>query len=153
MFRTFILLLTILLIGCSGSASPEINLESDPESLEKVQKSLVGMEDKIFTMDNFFDIGWKKSKKLDNESFVNTESIWYGFFNKKDVEIWIYDSHANAIQYGSPYAEKTVNKGAVQFGQTKGTQIRYNSYVILGNSMILCENNLDECKLIVDELK
>ena len=152
MLRIFIFL-SIFVVACSGSVGSEESLDSDPESLKKIQKSLVGMEDKIFTMDNFLNIGWKKSKKLDHETFVNTESIWYGFFNKKDVEIWIYDSHSNAIQHGSPYAEKTVNKGAVQFGQTKGTQIRYNSYAIVGNAMILCENNLDECKFLVEQLK
>jgi len=146
-----LLIIFIFIISCS----PQDKDMPIPETQDsnQIETSMIAMEDKIFTIEDFIKIGWKKNKLLDNSQFVNTDSVWYGFFKKRDVEIWIYNSHVNALIDGAPYAEKTVSKRQVQFGQTKGTQIRYNSYAIAGNAMILCENNLDECKDLVSQLK
>lgn len=145
----FIIVLLLVLMSCSQSKEVSESIQQS----EELQTSLITMEDRTFSIDDFISIGWKKNKQLDNGEFDNTESIWYGFFDKKDVEVWLYNSHDNALTNGAPYAEKTVNKRQVQFGQTKGTQIRYNSYAIAGNAMILCENNLDECKALVSVLE
>ena len=35
---------------------------------------------------------WKKSKEISAETLHDVESVWYGFYNQRDVEIRIYES-------------------------------------------------------------
>ena len=86
-----------------------------------------------------------KNKELDNSNFQSTIGIWYGFFNRRDAEVWIYDTHQNAINFGKEYAEEVINKRPSQIDPTNPTQIRYHAYIISGNAMILCEDNLEDC--------
>ena len=99
----------------------------------------------FFLILDFISVGWKKNKKLDNSNFQSTTGIWYGFFNRRDAEVWIYDTHQNAINFGEKYAEEVINKRPSQIDPTNPTQIRYHAYIISGKAMILCEDNLEDC--------
>lgn len=136
------------LISCSSDGAETATSLSD-----EIATSLITLEEKNYTIDDFKNIGWKKNKKLDNSSFESTESIWYGFYNKRDVEVWIYNSHSNAIENGITYAEEAINKNPTNKDPTNPTEIRYHAYLIAGNALILCEDSLEDCKQLISKLK
>ena len=73
----FIIVLLLVLMSCSQSEEVSESIQQS----EELQTSLITMEDRTFSIDDFISIGWKKNKQLDNGEFDNTESIWYGFFD------------------------------------------------------------------------
>ena len=107
----------------------------------------------VYNIDDFIEAGWKENKKLDNSNFQSTNGIWYGFFNRRDAEIWIYDSHSSAIDYGVQYAEEAINKRPTNRDPTNPTSIRYHAYLVTGNAMILCEDNLEDCIELLGSIK
>ena len=51
---------------------------------------------------------WKKSKEISAETLHDVESVWYGFYNQRDVEIRIYESDEVSINSGTgPVDEAT----------------------------------------------
>tara|TARA_B110000438_G_scaffold303195_1_gene363654 strand:+ start:778 stop:1134 length:357 start_codon:yes stop_codon:yes gene_type:complete len=118
-----------------------------------MQVSITTMIDREFSIEQFEQAGWKKNKKLDNTIFPNTKEIWYGFFNKRDIEIWIYNSHFNAETNGTLYAEKAINKRATNRDPTNPTSITYHAYAIAGNTLLLCEDQLNDCLQLINLLK
>tara|TARA_Y100000590_G_C14893859_1_gene703758 strand:+ start:60 stop:512 length:453 start_codon:yes stop_codon:yes gene_type:complete len=145
----FALIISILIISCSSS---KISQPEGIESTDEISTSLIIESDNIYSIEDLIKIGWKKNKKLDNSSFQGTKGIWYGFFNRKDVEIWIYDSHSNAITYGKPYAEKAISKKPTNKDPTNPTEIRYYAYAVMGNILMLCESQLSVCEQLIEKL-
>ena len=77
-------------------------------------------------------------------SYVHIEctfTLYYG----RDVEIWIYNSHSDVLENGMSYAEEAINKRPTNRDPTNPTEIRYHAYVISGNSLILCEDKIEDC--------
>ncbi|MAU56400.1 MAG: hypothetical protein CL899_05645 [Dehalococcoidia bacterium] len=141
--------LSILIVLACGQSSNE---NTEPE-IDEIKTSLVKFENRTFNVDDFSNTGWKKNKKLDNTGFSHTEEIWYGFFNRKDFEVWIYDSHAKAIEHGKTYAEEAINKNPTNRDPTNPTEIRYYAYAILGNALVLCESQLADCEELIMKLE
>ena len=142
-FTSFIF---ILLISCSSN-DEKIDIK------EEIKTSLITNSDLTYNINDFINAGWKKNKELDNSNFQSTVGIWYGFFNRRDAEIWIYDSHLSAIDYGVQYAEEAINKRPTNRDPTNPTSIRYHAYLVTGNAMILCEDNLEDCIVLLDSIK
>tara|TARA_B100001029_G_scaffold177948_1_gene183582 strand:- start:2377 stop:2820 length:444 start_codon:yes stop_codon:yes gene_type:complete len=133
----FINLLIIFFIACSTEEELVVS--------DEIITSMIADEDKIYKIEDFKNIGWKQNKKLNNSDFPKTIGIWYGFFNKRDVEIWIYNSHSDVLENGMGYAEKAINKRPTNRDPTNPTEIRYHAYIISGNSLILCEDKIEDC--------
>ena len=133
----FINLLIIFFIACSTEEELVVS--------DEIITSMIADEDKIYKIEDFKNIGWKQNKKLNNSDFPKTIGIWYGFFNKRDVEIWIYNSHSDVLENGMSYAEEAINKRPTNRDPTNPTEIRYHAYVISGNSLILCEDKIEDC--------
>ena len=152
--KSIIILLSInfciLILSCSSST--ESSIKNNTEEQGEISTSLIIESGKIYSIEDLIKIGWKKNKKLDNSSFQGTKGIWYGFFNRKDVEIWIYDSHSNAITYGKPYAEKSISKKPTNKDPTNPTEIRYYAYAVVGNILMLCESQLAICEQLIEKL-
>lgn len=142
----FINLILILLISCSSNNNEDIDVS------EEIKTSMIINENAIYEIENFKNIGWKQNKKLDNSSFPKTIGIWYGFFNKRDVEIWIYSSHSDVLENAMAYAEKAINKRPTNRDPTNPTEIRYHAYVISGNSLILCEDKIEDCLELLSKI-
>ena len=129
---------TLFIISCGAN-------EKSVDISEEIPTSLIQKPNNEYNVQDFISVGWKKNKELDNSNFQSTIGIWYGFFNRRDAEVWIYDTHQNAINFGKKYAEEVINKRPSQIDPTNPTQIRYHAYIISGNAMILCEDNLEDC--------
>ncbi|MEC7920754.1 MAG: DUF6810 family protein [Chloroflexota bacterium] len=139
MIKKFILINLILICFISCSSEEELIVS------DEIITSMITDEDKIYKIEDFKNIGWKQNKKLNNSDFPKTIGIWYGFFNKRDVEIWIYNSHSDVLENGMSYAEEAINKRPTNRDPTNPTEIRYHAYVISGNSLILCEDKIEDC--------
>ena len=152
-----LIFLTLLVIGCSSQ-----NSESEKSTLEVVSNS-----DKIFTMDDFYSIGFKKNKIYDVSELNGASDAVFGFWGEKKsesktYEIRIYTSHEDAISLGESFAKEVTGNDAIikssesswkeglkdrrkiggpgeSGGGRSGTFPRYGNYAIYGNVIMLCE--------------
>ena len=149
----FLLLLVVLaaisipVVACGSS-------NGEPE-LDAVQ---VTLPDSVFTADDVAAVGWKKSKELSPETLPGVTSVWYGFYQQRDVEVRVYESQAEAISLGQELAEvasgrrkpsSMIDSGAITNAQTN-TRTSYLSYAIVGNLILLCEIKIEDCQSLLD---
>ena len=155
----FLLLLVVLttisipIVAC-GSSNGEPLLNDDPE-LDAVQ---ITLPDSVFTADDVAAVGWKKSKELSPETLPGVTSVWYGFYQQRDVEVRVYESQDEAISVGQELADlhsgrrkpsSMIDSGAITNAQTN-TRTSYLSYAIVGNLILLCEIKIEDCQSLLD---
>ena len=155
----FLLLLVVLttisipIVAC-GSSNGEPLLNDDPE-LDAVQITLPAS---VFTADDVAAVGWKKSKELSPETLPGVTSVWYGFYQQRDVEVRVYESQDEAISVGQELADlhsgrrkpsSMIDSGAITNAQTN-TRTSYLSYAIVGNLILLCEIKIEDCQSLLD---
>ena len=104
-------------------------------------------------VDDLINVGWKKDREFDNTEYPETENIAYGFFQRKDIEAWVYRSADDAKKYGVEYGEQAVNKKPGQTDYLIPRVNRYHAYVIIGNLMLLCETEILDCQKLIDKLE
>ena len=152
-----LMVLTLLIIGCSSQ-----NSESEKSAIEIVSNS-----EKVFSIDDFYSMGFKKNKSYDVTELEGASDAVFGFWGEKKsdsktYEIRIYDSHENAISLGESFAKEVTGNDAVikssqsswkeglkdrrkiggpgdSGGGRSGTFPRYGNYAIYGNVIMLCE--------------
>ena len=158
-----IIYITIILFILACSSGEEVNQEENADSLSK---SHVNNFDKNFNVDDFVNAGWKKSKefitdaKNENGDLLTPEAkeIWYGFFKRKDIEIRFYENHSMSSTFGKESAEKAISR-AVNANAGGGiitstnNRVSYQSYVVSGNTVILCQDLLPDCILLSEKLE
>ncbi len=156
-------ILSLIFLSC---ASGDISKDKTSTSSDEFSYFFITKEDKYFDVESFVNAGWKKSKSfmtdaLDKEGKLLTpdaKEIWYGFYNKKDIEIRFYGDHSKATTSGAKSAETAVGR-AVNANSKGGiitstnNRVSYQSYVIAGNSVILCQDLLNNCKDLADKLE
>ena len=121
----------------SGESAPMLNL------------------DRVYTIDDVTAAGWKKSKELSVEMLDGATEAWYGFSNQKDLEVWIYPSHASALADGVPPANEATGRGKPKpfaEGGISSTRTAYGAYAIVGNLVILCETDVADCLGLIEKL-
>ncbi len=142
----------ILLAGCGSNGPGAVSgtVETDDVLIPMFQP------DGVFTLDDVIAAGWKKSKELSSETLPDATSVWYGFYNQRDVEIWIYPSHDIAISSGTDPADVAVGKGKpapFAVGGISATKKSYGAYGIVGNLVMLCEVKIDDCEGLLNAIK
>ena len=141
--------ISIPVIACEssngdGSAS---DLVAEPE-LDAIQMTL---PDSVFTTDDVAAAGWKKSKELSSETLPGATSVWYGFYQQRDVEVRVYESQDKAISLGQDLADTATGRNKPQLtSMQNGTRTSYMSYAIVGNLILLCEIKIEDCQSLLD---
>ena len=159
------IILMVVFFACSSS---------EPNQIQPVDQ--VFNNNIIYSMEDFFSAGFKKSKDYDVSELPGAISVTYGFWktpNKVpvDYEIRIYSSHNEAVNIGSKYAKERSGDTALldeeeaswkeglkesRFcsGPTRsggGVNCRlpkYNNFYIYSNSIILCQGrNVEESSI------
>ena len=155
--KIFLSVFFIILIACNGEN--ELKEKENPIAETTVDSShLITRNTETFTMDSFIKAGWKKSKQYDTETVPNATEIWYGFYNRKDIEIRFYDNHQEAIEFGIPAAEASIegavkrSKGGKLLDFSGGSFSGYADYLIAGNAILLCEMDLSACELLMENV-
>ena len=88
----------------------------------------------------------------------NATEIWYGFYKRKDIEIRFYENYMQSSVAGKESAENAVSR-AVNANAGGGiitstnNRVSYQSYVVSGNAVILCQDLLPDCILLSEKLK
>jgi hypothetical protein len=146
--------ISISVVGC-GSSSVDESVSSDEETGDVVQ---ITQPDGVFTVDDVAAVGWKKSKEFSVETLPGATSVWYGFYQQRDVEVRVYESQSDAISLGQDLADKAtgrrkpssmIDSGAITNAQTN-TRTSYLTYAIVGNLIMLCEIKIEDCQSLID---
>jgi hypothetical protein len=148
--------ISILVVACGSSNGDESVSDSVVEAeIDAVQMTL---PDSVFTADDVAAVGWKKSKELSSETLPGVSSVWYGFFEQRDVEVRVYESQSEAISLGQELADlhsgrrkpsSMIDSGAITNAQTS-TRTSYLTYAIVGNLILLCEIKIEDCQGLID---
>ena len=123
--------------------------------------------DRIYTLKDFTNIGFKKSKTYDVVDLPQAESAYFGFwgldpYNRYDYEIRFYRSHTDAVQFGQELAVERSGPDAKVTKETATWQVgvkdargcigivgqsahaatctvpKYYDYTIIGNMILFC---------------
>ena len=146
--------ISISVVGC-GSSNVDESVSSDEETGDVVQ---ITQPDGVFTVDDVAAVGWKKSKEFSVETLPGATSVWYGFYQQRDVEVRVYESQSDAISLGQDLADKAtgrrkpssmIDSGAITNAQTN-TRTSYLTYAIVGNLIMLCEIKIEDCQGLID---
>ena len=164
-FFITILLSVMFVFACGESDSGESNTNEDG-----IVTSRIINNDMVHTIADFETAGLKKPKSIQADAIdkktgepitPNAKEIHVGFFKStmgpKDVELRIYSSHQEALDFGVSPAEKTINAAVEAGGAVKGAgtfaKSSYGAYIVSGNAIMLCQVQIEVCDELAEGLK
>ena len=145
----------ISLFGCGSNDSETLIDASDSSPIEQDPVQIINPSG-VFTVDDVVTAGWKKSKQLSHETLPDATSVWYGFYNQRDVEVRIYETHADALGSGMGPADDATGRGKpapFAVGGISATRMSYTTYAVVGNLILLCEIKIEDCQNLLDAIK
>ena len=164
-FFITVLLSVSFIFSCGETDTGESNTNEDG-----IVTSRVINNDIVHTITDFEDAGLKKPKSIQADAVdkktgepitPNAKEIHVGFFKStmgpKDIELRIYSSHQEALDYGVNPAEKTINAAVEAGGAVKGAgtfaKSSYGAYIVSGNAIMLCQVQIEVCDELAEGLK
>ena len=107
----------------------------------------------VFTIDDFIEAGWKKNKEWPLDTLPEATGAYFGFYNRKDIEIRVYPSHDVAMAAGRESAETAIETEKLS-GRGAGfsSVTLYGAYVVAGNTVMLCEISVTDCTDLLDQI-
>ena len=166
---TLVLFLVIasvaFVFGCGSSNGGDADGASEAEVAEVVDEgAVVTIGDRaelrastrpnsVFTIDDFIEAGWKKNKEYPLETLPEATGAYFGFYNRKDIEIRFYPSHDVAMVAGRESAETAIETEKLS-GRGAGfsSVTLYGAYVVAGNTVMLCEISVTDCTDLLDQI-
>ena len=145
----------ISIIGCGSNDTETLGDASYSSESEEDPVQIINPSG-VFTADDVVTAGWKKSKQLSPETLPDAVSVWYGFYNQRDVEVRIYETHAAALSSGMGPADDATGRGKpapFAVGGISATRMSYTTYAIVGNLILLCEVKIEDCQGLLDTIK
>ena len=158
-----------LLAGAGCDQGTDTRGVSAP-TLEELQK--VTPLDRVYTIDDLVDAGFRTSKEYDVEGLTEATGAWFGWWqpgggDPVDYEVRFYRSHEDAVEYGSSFAEEASGEDAILNsndatwkgdvrerrsiiggvpggGARSGAGPKYGDYVIFANMVMLCEGTTSD---------
>ena len=164
-FFITILLSVMFVFACGESDSGESNTNEDG-----IVTSRIINNDMVHSIADFETAGLKKPKSIQADAVdkktgepitPNAKEIHVGFFKStmgpKDIELRIYSSHQEALDFGVSQAEKTINAAVEAGGAVKGAgtfaKSSYGAYIVSGNAIMLCQVQIEVCDELAEGLK
>ncbi len=151
-------LISVLLIGAAAMLTVACGSDSagtDQPSSSADSRPLIVRASDTFTADSFINAGWKKNKQLDESLLDGTTSAWYGFFDQRDIELWLYETNEDAASIGAQTAQAAIDRqGGVikEFASVAVHNFGYADYLVVGNVVMMCEREVAACEALVAEL-
>ena len=154
-----------LVVGC-GSVAEESADEGDDESAvaavdenavvaigDRAELRAYTMPSRVFTVDDFIEAGWKKNKEWPLDTLPEATGAYFGFYNRKDIEIRVYPSHDVAMAAGRDSAETAIETEKLS-GRGAGfsSVTLYGAYVVAGNTVMLCEISVTDCTDLLEQI-
>ena len=162
---TISLMAAFFLFACGESNSDQSSTNEDG-----IVTSRIINENNTYAISNYEEAGLKKPKSIQADAIdkktgepitPNAQEIHVGFFKSsmgpKDIELRIYSNHQDALDHGVPPAEKTINAAVEAGGAVKGAgtfaKSSYGAYIVSGNTIILCQVQIEVCDELSEGLK
>ena len=156
MIKLFAVALLLLLATACGSDSEDGVTSSGGTNVFGFETSIIARVDSVFTIDDVKAAGWKPSKEFPVGELEGVSAVWFGFFQQKNLEVWIYDSHEDAKGLGIAPAEEIVAATRGVSGGGAGPYMKqvthFGAYGVVGNLVILCEIEIGVCEDLVSAL-
>ena len=141
--------------GSSGDASAPANasVPSDAPATSALNVPVL-LPDGTYSVADLEAAGWKRSRQLDNGNLEGATEVWYGFFDQKDIELWIYPTFDDAMSFGAPAAQSILDENRVvdYLNSIRAGTSVYAAYVVVGNVVMLCEMEIGSCEALVEQL-
>ena len=135
--------------ACGAAATPEAVPTAEQAGAEG---PAIRYPDRTFALNDLTSAGWKNSKQLDAEALPGAIEVWYGFYNRKDIEVRVYTSHRDVLESGVGPAEETAKESyASDF--FKGSAPNYSAYVVLGNMILMCQFSVADCDDLIAQIE
>ena len=164
-FSLLVLGVAGFVIGCGSTADESSDPAGDaPAAVVVDENAVVTIGDRpelrastrpssVFTVDDFIEAGWKKNKEYPLDSLPEATGAYFGFYNRKDIEIRIYPSHEVAMAAGKDSAETAIKTEKLS-GRGAGfsSVTLYGAYVVAGNTVMLCEISVTDCTDLLDQI-
>ena len=162
--RLLILLLAVTALSVATVACGSDSSGGGSSSDGPIAK--IDATERIYTIQDFIDAGFKKSKTYDVEGLPEALEVLYGFYGvdpykRQEYEVRFYPSHAEAIATGIDYADEVTGPDAVLLKDVQrykeglrerrlctgngGHHVgkcdlpKYFDYVVVGNMILLCQ--------------
>ena len=146
------LLMAAVVVACGSDGAPIPDNAPVASGIDSLfQNALIANPGGSYSIDDLTAVGYKKSKQFDTENLPYAREVWYGFFNQRDIEVWLYESHEQALEFGVDPAEVAIlrhNTPDLFFNVTS-----YGAYVVFGNLVMLCEADLTSCEPLIGQLE
>jgi hypothetical protein len=154
LLATVFTLLSLSSACASGSDSGRTDTEATGADNDLSEVSRILAPNESFILDDYVAAGWKKSKQYDIGTVPQAIDIWYGFFSAKDIEIRFYESHEIAKTAGLENAATAIDLNPLQKKVVSGGSAvtKYKAFVVVGNTVLLCEQSIDSCIALTDVL-
>ena len=123
-----------------------------PNAVDDEGLRLITNSDGFYVIGDLEAVGYKKNKQFDVDTVPGAIDIWYGFFQKRDIEVRFYKSHEAAIEFGVDLAEAVIARTAGQRDPLIPVVNLYPAYAVVGNMVMLCERELSTCDALVEFL-
>jgi len=138
---------------------------SSPDSANEIDAKITPSET-IFSLESLTDVGFKKGKTFDVEGLTGAITAYHGYWgidpsDRKDYEARFYPSHADAVEFGTIFAdERTGPDAVIKTGETMWEEgakqarscnraaganssncriSKYGDYIIYGNMILICQ--------------
>ncbi|MBI4305383.1 MAG: hypothetical protein HY678_03595 [Chloroflexi bacterium] len=145
-----------LILGCGretpASQAGQSAQNRPPAANATIVSGDVLRTDRTYTLDDLVAAGWRKSKQYTTENVPGAKEVWYGFYNRKDIEVRVYESAAAAASQGTGPAQEAVNRPPASTDYLNPVT-RYKAYLIVGNIVMLCDQEVADCVDLVATLK
>jgi hypothetical protein len=152
---TVLLLMLFVVAACGASESSPAESSSSVTGSEEEPVQIL-QPNGVFTADDVAASGWKKSKELSPETLPDATSVWYGFYQQRDVEVRVYESQTTAISSGQEIADVATGRrkpAPFASGGISSTRTSYSAYAIVGNLILLCEIKIEDCQGLIDSIE
>ena len=156
---------------------------SSPDSANEIVAKITPSET-IFSLESLTDVGFKKGKTFDVEGLTGAITAYLGYwglnpYDRKDYEARFYPSHADAVEFGTIFAdERTGPDAVIKTGETMWEEgakearscnraaganssncriSKYGDYIIYGNMILICQGrdsatSLEQCALLLEQI-
>lgn len=151
LLAVLVIALAVTACGSDSDDNPADGVASSSSTNEfGFETSIIAKPDSSFTFDDVKATGWKSSKELPADLLEGVSAVWFGFFQQKNLEVWIYESHAAAKEHGTGPAEEIVSAtrgvSAGGAGPYMKQTTQFRAYGVVGNLLVLCETEVTVCE-------
>ncbi|MBI4218543.1 MAG: hypothetical protein HY682_00260 [Chloroflexi bacterium] len=160
-------LVILMALACGSGDSGTVQPPATTASTSVASGSAASTEQEIsavlrpgdtFTIDQLVAAGWKKSKQFDAATLPSAVDVWYGFYDRRDIEVRVYGSHGDAKGPGVDAALEAIGRSPnsnIGGGiiTSLGNRTQYHAYVVAGNLVLLCEHSTETCVRLVQQVK